>query len=81
MTHYSVQPRDRIFVKSYGFLSFLRYMGKSTSKNLSKYRNFLIMLNNLLQMQLKLFQKKKFKKTAETIGDLIGHKITSVSKT
>ena len=22
MTHYSVQPRDQIFVKGYGFLSF-----------------------------------------------------------
>ena len=28
MTRYSVQPRDRIFVKDYGFLSFAKHMGK-----------------------------------------------------
>ena len=36
---YSVQPRDRIFVKDCGFLSFAKSMdkniGKSRSKNLS----------------------------------------------
>ena len=26
--HYLVQPRDRIFVKSYGFLSFSKNMSK-----------------------------------------------------
>ena len=31
----SVQPRDRIFVKGHGFLSFARNMGKNISKNLS----------------------------------------------
>ena len=39
MTGYSVQSRDRKFVKDYGFLSFAKNMGKnigkSTSKNLS----------------------------------------------
>ena len=60
MNHYSVQPRDRIFVKSYGFLSFAKNMGKSFGKNTSKkliseyIRNFFIMLNNLQQMHLKL---------------------------
>ena len=34
MTRYSVQPRDRIFVKSYGILSFARSINKNTSKNL-----------------------------------------------
>ena len=28
MTHYSVQKRDRMFVKSHGFLSFARFIGK-----------------------------------------------------
>ena len=36
MTRYSVQPRDRIFVKSYGFFSFARNMGKNFGKNISK---------------------------------------------
>ena len=32
MTRYSVQPRDRIFVKGYGFLSFAKNMGKNIDK-------------------------------------------------
>ena len=43
MTRYSVQPRVRIFVKAYGFLSFARNMGKNISKNLSsKYSQKLL---------------------------------------
>ena len=33
---YSVQPRDRIFVKDYGLLSFAKNVGKNTAKNISK---------------------------------------------
>ena len=33
---YSVQPRDRIFVKGYGFLSFSKNIDKDTGKNVSK---------------------------------------------
>ena len=36
MTCYSVQPRDRIFVKGYGFLSFSKNMGRNMGKNTSK---------------------------------------------
>ena len=36
MTHYSVQPRDRIFMKGYGFLSFAKNMGKNIGKIISK---------------------------------------------
>ena len=35
MTRYSVQPRDRIFVKRYGFLCLARNVGRSMSKTLS----------------------------------------------
>ena len=28
---YSIEPRDRIYVKGYGFLSFAKNMGKSLS--------------------------------------------------
>ena len=31
--HYSVQPRDRIFVKGYWILSFAKNMGKTEVKN------------------------------------------------
>ena len=60
---YSFQPRNQIFVKGYGFLSFAENMvkniGKNLSKNLSgKYTQKLLdHANNLLQMHLKLLQK------------------------
>ena len=89
MTHYSIEPRDRIFLKCYGFLSFAKYMskniGKNISKNLSgKYSQRLLgHAKNLQQMQLKQVQKK-FHKTAEATDDLIHNKIadeiTKVSK-
>ena len=72
MMHYSVQPRDRIFVKDYGILSFAKDMGKNIGKNISKNKNriknfFLIMLNKLQDMRLKLFQKEQFKKQREEL--------------
>ena len=36
MTRYSVQPRDRRYVKGYGFLSFAKKIGKNIGKNISK---------------------------------------------
>ena len=39
MTHYSVQFRDWIFVKSYGFFSFAKNVGENNGKNLSKNSN------------------------------------------
>ena len=66
MTRYSVQPRHRIFVKSYEFLSFARNTRKMTGanimKNLSKKYSQEILDHakqsaNLLQMHLKLIQK------------------------
>ena len=36
MMRYSVQPRVRIFVKGYGFLSFTKNLGKSIGKDINK---------------------------------------------
>ena len=36
MTRYSVQPRDRIFLKGYEFLPFAKNMGENIGKNISK---------------------------------------------
>ena len=64
MTQYSVQSREKISVKGYGFLCFARNIGKSIGKKIKKKlvvniaRIFLIMLKNLQQMQLKLVQKE-----------------------
>ena len=44
MMLYSVQPRDRVFVKDYGFLSFAKNMGKSICKNINKYLIIIIII-------------------------------------
>ena len=36
MTHYSIQSRDRIFVKGYGFLSFVRNAGRNLNSRYSQ---------------------------------------------
>ena len=36
MMRYSAEPRGRIFVKGYGFLSFTKNMGKNIDKNTSQ---------------------------------------------
>ena len=36
MTRSSDQPRDEVFVKDHGFLSFARNMGKNIGKDISK---------------------------------------------
>ena len=71
MTRYSVQPRDRIFVKIQGFLSFAKNTGKnidkSTNKNLSsKYSQKL--LHHAKQSATDVFKtssKKVIQKPAE----------------
>ena len=55
---YSIEPRDRIYVKRYGFLSFAKNTGKSLS---NKYgQKFLIVLKNLQQMQENQLHKEQF---------------------
>ena len=45
MTRYSIKPRDRIFVKGYGFLSFAKNIGKNISKNLTgKYSHLKLIM-------------------------------------
>ena len=90
MTRYSVQPRDRIFVKGYGFLSFAKNMDKNIgkkSKNLSsKYsQKILDHAKQSATDALKNSSKRAIQKTAEATDDLIGNeiadKITRVLKT
>ena len=62
-----IEPRDRIYVKGYGFLSFAKHMGihaTKFAKNLSnRYSQKLLdSPKNQLQMQQKLLQKEVFKK-------------------
>ena len=74
-TRYSIEPRDRIYVKGYGFLSFAKNMGKSLC---NKYGQ------KVLDSAKKSISKRAIQKTAEATGDLIRNKIadkiTRVSK-
>ena len=78
----SIEPRDRIYVKGYGFLSFAKNMGKRLS---NKYgQKILDSAKKSRTDAIKTASKRPIQKTAETTGDLIGNKIadkiTSVSK-
>ena len=79
---YSIEPRYRIYVKRYGFLSFAKNMGKSLS---NKYGQKLIdSAKKSTTDAIKTASKRAIQKTAEVTGDLLGNKIadkiTSVSK-
>ena len=75
---YSTEPRERRFVKGYGFMSFARNFNDKYSKSL---------MDKGIDVSKKFAEtagKKILKKTAKTTGDLIGNKIadkiTSASK-
>ena len=78
---YSIEPRDRIHVKGYGFLSFAKNVGKSLS---NKYAA--TSATNVAQKLLDSAKKSTtdarrtaskgvIQKIAEAAGDLIGNKI------
>ena len=79
---YSIEPRDTIYVKGYGFLSVARNIGKLVS---NKYgQKLLDSAKKYTTDAIKTASKRAIQKTAEATGDLIGNKIvdkiTSVSK-
>ena len=70
---YSIEPKDRIYVKGYGFFSFAKNIGKSLS---SKHGQKL--LDNAKKSTTdatKTASKRAIQKKAEATGDLIGNKI------
>ena len=79
---YWVEPRDRIYVKGYGFLSFAKNMGKSLSNKYGQKR--IDSAKRSTADAIKTASKRAIQKRAEATGDLIGNKIadkiTSVSK-
>ena len=75
---YSLEPRDIIYVKGYGFMFFARSMS-------NKYRKKLVdTAKKSATDAIKTASKRAIKETAETTDDLVGNKfadkITSVSK-
>ena len=75
---YSIEPKDRIYVKGYGFMSFARSMSNKYGKKLVDTAK------KSATDAIKTASKRAIQKTAEATGDLIGNKIadkiTSVSK-
>ena len=79
---YSIEPRDWIYVKGYGFLSFDKNMGKSLT---NKYgQKLLDSAKKSTTDSIKIASERAIQQTAESTGNLIGSKIadkiTSVSK-
>ena len=79
---YSIEPRNRIYVKGYGFLYFAKNMGKSLS---NKYgQKIFDSATKSTTDAVKTASKRAIQKTAEAAGDLIvnkiAYKIRSVSK-
>ena len=79
---YSIDPKDGIYIKGYGFLSFAKSMGKNLSRKHSK--KLLDSAKKSTTGPIKTASKRAIQKTAEATGDLVGNKIadkiTSVSK-
>ena len=67
---YSIEPKDRVYVRGYGFMSFARSMSNKYGKKLTD--------------AIKTASKRAIQKTTEATGDLVGNKIadkiTSVFK-
>ena len=64
---YSIEPRDRIYVKGYGFLSIAKNMGTHATKVAKNLRNKCSqkLLNNAKKSTkdaIKMLQKEQFKK-------------------
>ena len=83
---YTVQPRNRIFVKAYGFLSFAKNMAKIIGKNKSKHlsgkyvQKFLGNAKISATNALKISSRRVTQKRAEAIGDLVDNKIANKSQ-
>ena len=79
---YSIEPKERRYVKGYGFLSFAKSIGKNLSNKHGQ--NLVDSAKRSATDALKTASKRAIQKTAETARDLIGKKIadkiTSISK-
>ena len=70
---YSIEPKDRIYVRGYGFLSFAKNMGTHLS---NKYSQKLFdTAKKSTRDAIKTASKRTIQKTAEATGHLIGNKI------
>ena len=70
---HSIEPRDWIYVKGYGFLSFAKNMGKTLGNKYGKRP--LDSAQTSPTDAIKIVSERAIQKTGETSGDLIGNKI------
>ena len=70
---YSIEPRDRIYVKGYRFLQFVKNIGKNLSNEYDQ--NILNNAKKATTDAIKTASKIAAQKTAEATGNLIGKKI------
>ena len=79
---YSIEPKDWIYVKGYGFISFAKNINTYLSNKYSQ--KLLDTAKKSTTDAIKTASKRAIQKTAEATGDLIGNKIddkiTSFSK-
>ena len=79
---YSIEPRNRIYVKGYGFMSFAKNIGKNLSNKYSQSINDTAKKCGM--DAIKTASQQAIQKIAEVTGDLvvnkIANKITSISK-
>ena len=66
---YSIEPRDRVFVKGYRFMSFARSMSNKYGKKLVDTAK------KSTTDAIKTVSKRAIQKTAEATRDLVGNKI------
>ena len=79
---YSIEPKEKRYVKGYGFLSFAKNIGRNLN---NKYGQKLVdSAKKSATDTFKIASKREFQKTAEATGDLVvnttANKITSISK-
>ena len=71
---YSIEPKDRVYVKGYGFLSFAKNFSNKCSHKLFDTAK------KSTADAIKTASRRTFQKTAEASGDLIGNKIADKIK-
>ena len=82
---YSIEPKERRYVKGYGFLSFARNIGThvaKVAKSMSNIYNQKLVDTAITSATdaIKTASKRAIQKTAEATGDLIDNKIADEIK-
>ena len=75
---YSIEPRDKIYVKGYGFLSFAKNIGNKYGKKL--FDTTKKSTTDAIKAASKIAIQKTAEATRDLIGNKIADKITSISR-